>query len=40
MQMSDMGEFTLNPILDNQNDKNFAKQPQEMEVQHDKESNE
>jgi hypothetical protein len=39
MKMSDMGEFTLNPTLYNQNEKNFAKQPQKMGVQHDKGSN-
>ncbi len=37
--MSGMGVFTLNPTLYNQNEKNFAKQPQEMGVRHDKESN-
>jgi hypothetical protein len=40
MKMNDMGEFTLNPTLYNQNEKNFAKQPQEMGVQHEKKSNE
>jgi hypothetical protein len=40
MKMSDMGEFTLNPTFHNQNGNNFAKQPQKMGVQLDKESNE